>query len=50
MAPTAFDFSQGRELALHAAIVKDVLTATSPLGISALIDGAFARDLRLAYG
>jgi predicted nucleotidyltransferase len=50
MTPTSLDFSQRRELALHAAIVADVQAVASPLGISALIVGAFARDLHLVYG
>lgn len=50
MTPISLDFSQRRELQLHAAIVADVQAAISPLGISALIVGAFARDLHLVYG
>jgi predicted nucleotidyltransferase len=44
------DFSQRRELALHASIVADVEAAAAPLGLAPLIVGAFARDLLLLYG
>ncbi len=50
MTATLLDFSQRRELGLHARIVADVETAAAPLGISPLIVGAFARDLHLIYG
>jgi predicted nucleotidyltransferase len=50
MTATLLDFSQRRELALHAAIVADVEAAATPLVIAPLIVGAFARDLHLVYG
>ena len=49
MTATLLDFSQRRELALHAGIVADVESAAAPLGIATLIAGAFARDLHLLY-
>lgn len=49
MTTTLLDFSRRSELALHADIVADVEAAAVPLGISALIVGAFARDLHLLY-
>ncbi len=50
MRDTSLDFSQRRELALHAAVVADVEAAATTLGIRPLIVGAFARDLHLHYG
>lgn len=49
MTPNLLDFSQQRELALHASIVADVTAVAAPLGIATLIVGAFARDLHLLY-
>lgn len=49
MTATLLDFSQRRELALHASVVADVEAAAAPLGIATLIAGAFARDLHLLY-
>jgi predicted nucleotidyltransferase len=43
------DFSQRRELGLHAQIIAEVQQAADALGIQPLIVGAFARDLHLAY-
>lgn len=47
MSATLLDFSQRRELALHARIAAAVEAAAAPLGIAVLIIGAFARDLHL---
>ena len=43
------DFSQRRELGLHAQVIAEVQQAADALGIQPLIVGAFARDLHLAY-
>ncbi len=43
------DFSQRRELGLHAQVTAEVQQAADALGIQPLIVGAFARDLHLAY-
>jgi predicted nucleotidyltransferase len=43
------DFSQLRELELHARIIADVHAVTTALGIRTIITGAFARDLHLLY-
>jgi predicted nucleotidyltransferase len=49
MTATLLDFSQQRDLGLHAEVVADVDAAAEPLGIAPLIVGAFARDLQLFY-
>lgn len=49
MTATLLDFSQRRELTLHAHIVADVEAAAGPLGIKTMIVGAFARDLHLLH-
>ncbi len=49
MTTILLDFSQRRELALHASAVADFEAAAEPLGIATLIAGAFARDLHLLY-
>ena len=43
------DFSQRRELGLHAQVIAEEQQAADALGIQPLIVGAFARDLHLAY-
>jgi hypothetical protein len=44
------DFSQRRELSLHAEIATDVGRALAALGIRGIVVGAFARDLHMHYG
>lgn len=44
------DFSQRRELSLHAEVAADVTSAFDALKISGVVVGAFARDLHLHYG
>lgn len=43
------DFSQRRELELHARVIADVQAVTTALAIQTIITGAFARDLHLLY-
>jgi Transcriptional regulator, AbiEi antitoxin, Type IV TA system len=43
---TLLDFSQRRELTLHASIAAAIEAAAAPLGVEILIVGAFARDLQ----
>lgn len=50
MTAILLDFSQRRELQLHASVVADVQAVAAPLAIVTLIVGAFARDLHLLYG
>jgi predicted nucleotidyltransferase len=50
MTATSLDFSNRRELSLHARVVAAIEQAALPIGISPLIVGAFARDLHLVYG
>lgn len=50
MTATLLDFSQRRELTLHASIAAAIEAAAAPLGVQILIVGAFARDLHLLYG
>jgi predicted nucleotidyltransferase len=49
MTATLLDFSQRRELTLHASIAAAIEAAAAPLGVEILIVGAFARDLHLLY-
>lgn len=49
MTNSSLDFSQRRELSLHASIVADVEAAAASVGTYVLIVGAFARDLHLLY-
>ena len=49
MTNSSLDFSQRRELSLHAVVVADVEAAAASLGAQVLIVGAFARDLHLLY-
>lgn len=49
MTDSLLDFSQRRELSLHAIVVADVEAAAASVGTQALIVGAFARDLHLLY-
>jgi len=44
------DFSQRRELSLHAEVAAGVTTALDSLEVPAIVVGAFARDLHLHYG
>lgn len=44
------DFSQRRELSLHAELAVDVNGALAALGMLGIIVGAFVRDLHLHYG
>lgn len=44
------DFSQRRELSLHAEVAADVMSALDAMGIPGIVVGAFARDLHLHYG
>ena len=50
MRNTLLDFSQRRELSLHAAVVADVNSVIAVLGVATIVVGAFARDLHLYYG
>jgi predicted nucleotidyltransferase len=43
------DFSQQRELGLHAQVIADVQAVATALGVQPLVVGAFARDLHLTY-
>jgi predicted nucleotidyltransferase len=49
MTATLLDFTQRRELSIHAELLRDLLDVAEPLGIDPLIVGAFARDLNLLY-
>lgn len=44
------DFSQRRELSLHAEVAAEVTTVLDTLGVPGIVVGAFARDLHLHYG
>lgn len=44
------DFSQRRELSLHAELAADVNGVLAALGMPGIIVGAFVRDLHLHYG
>ncbi|HEY0943382.1 MAG TPA: nucleotidyl transferase AbiEii/AbiGii toxin family protein [Steroidobacter sp.] len=44
------DFSHRRELSLHAEAAVELTSALGEMGISAIVVGAFARDLHLHYG
>jgi predicted nucleotidyltransferase len=44
------DFSQRRELSLHAEVAADVTTALASAEILGIVVGAFVRDLHLHYG
>lgn len=47
MTTTLLDFSQRRELALHARVVADVQAVATALNVPTMITGAFARDLHI---
>lgn len=49
MTATLHDFSQRRELALHARVIADVQAISTALGIPTILTGAFARDLHVYY-
>ncbi len=44
------DFSQRRELSLHAEVAAEVTTALDTMGVPGFVVGAFARNLHLHYG
>jgi hypothetical protein len=44
------DFSQRRELSLHAEVAAGVTSALGSIEVPAIVVGAFARDLHLHYG
>lgn len=50
MRNTLLDFSHRPELSLHAEVAAELTTALDAMGISAIVVGAFARDLHLHYG
>lgn len=49
MTTTLLDFSQRRELALHARVVADVQAVATALKVPTMITGAFARDLHIYF-
>ena len=49
MTATSHDFSQRRELALHARLIADVQAVAMELTIPTMLTGAFARDLHVLY-
>jgi predicted nucleotidyltransferase len=49
MSDSLLDFSQRRELSLHANVLADVEAVAASIGAQLLIVGAFARDLHLLY-
>lgn len=49
MTATSLDFSQRRELALHARVVADVQRLASAFKVPTMITGAFARDLHIYF-
>lgn len=44
------DFSERRELSLHAEVAAEVMSALDAMGVPSIVVGAFARDLHLHYG
>lgn len=50
MRSTLLDFSQRRELSLHAEVAAEVTKALDAVGVPGIVVGAFARDLHLHYG